>query len=98
MCVMVFIDDIFVYSTSWAAHLDHLQVVFDILDTHQFKVKLSKCSFSHTSLHYLGHIISKDGVATNPDKVEVVKSWPTPRSSKMSQFFGFSQILSQICA
>lgn len=44
----------------------------------QFKVKLSKCSFAKTELTYLGHVISADGVATDPTKVDIVKNWPTP--------------------
>lgn len=92
---------ILVYSTTWADHLSHLRAVFSQLDQHKFKVKLSKCSFAQTSLHYLGHVISKDGVSTDPSKVAVIQSWPTPRSVKdIRSFFlgGVSRLLQEICA
>jgi hypothetical protein len=79
-CVVVFIDDILIYSKTWTDHLSHIRVVFPILDSQQFKVKLSKRSFAQTSLYYLGHVISKDGVATDPSKLTMVKTWPTPRT------------------
>lgn len=69
-CVVVFIDDILVYSTNWRDHLEHIRAVFNILDKHQFKVNLSKCSFAQTNLHYLGHIISQEGVATAQRKYQ----------------------------
>ena len=66
-CVVVFIDDILVYNKSWEDHLQHLIAVFLLLQQHQFKVKLSKCFFAQQQVHYLGHVISKDGVATRPN-------------------------------
>lgn len=79
-CVVVFIDDILVYNKSWEDHLQHLRAVFLLLQQHQFKVKLSKCFFAQQQVHYLGHIISKDGVATGPTKVQGIQNWPTPQS------------------
>jgi hypothetical protein len=72
-CVVVFIDDILIYSPTWSEHLQHLQEVFATLDKQQFKVKLSKCSFAQTKLNYLGHVISQEGVATDPAKIEAVQ-------------------------
>jgi len=54
--------------------------VFLLLQQHQFKVKLSKCAFAKQQVHYLGHVISKDGVATDPTKVQDILNWPTPQS------------------
>ncbi|WVZ64364.1 hypothetical protein U9M48_013891 [Paspalum notatum var. saurae] len=65
-CVVVFIDDILVYSRTFEEHLTHLQAVFVILQQHHFKIRLSKCSFAQ-QLKYLGHIISANGVATDPE-------------------------------
>ena len=79
-CVVVFIDDILIYSSSWEAHLQHIREVFLLLQQHQFKVKLSKCTFAQQQVHYLGHVISKDGVATDPKKVMDIQNWPTPQS------------------
>jgi hypothetical protein len=86
-CVVVFIDDILIYSSNWTTHLHQLRAVFATLDQHHFKVNLSKCSFAKTQLHYLGHVISQNGVATDPGKVSVIKSWPSPRSAKEIRSF-----------
>lgn len=56
--VMVFIDDILVYSPTWESHLEHLQLVLEELRKHQFYIKHRKCSFAQTKLEYLGHFIS----------------------------------------
>lgn len=57
--VLVFFDDILVYSPSWDLHLEHLRVTLSLLKKHAFFAKLSKCEFGRTSITYLGHIISK---------------------------------------
>ena len=64
--VMVFLDDILIYSPSLSAHIDHLRQVLDKLREHNLYMKLSKCSFAKWQLHYLRHIISGEGVATDP--------------------------------
>ena len=66
--VMVFLDDILIYSPSLPAHVDHLKQVLDQLRAHNLYMKLSKCSFAQLQLEYLGHIISGAGVATDPAK------------------------------
>jgi hypothetical protein len=78
--VLVFFDDILIYSPSWSAHLQHLNAVLSALREHQLKLKRAKCSFAQSSVAYLGHIISADGVAMDKEKVEAVSSWPQPRS------------------
>jgi hypothetical protein len=70
--VVVFIDDILIFSKSRAEHLDHIRQVYELLHQHKFKVKLPKCSFAQSKLSYLGHIISAKGVAIDPSKVEIV--------------------------
>lgn len=90
-CVVVFIDDILIFSKNWDDHLLHIRTVFSILDQNQFKVNLSKCSFAQQKLHYLGHVISHEGVATDPTKVIAIKSWPTPRNAKdIRSFLGLA--------
>ena len=84
---MVFIDNILIYSKTWADHLDHIRQVFYLLYKHQFQVKLSKCSFAQRKLAYLGHVISEKGVATDPGKVSIVQDWPTPCSVKEVRSF-----------
>lgn len=78
--VLVFIDDILIYSASWADHLQHLRLVFEKLKEHKFFLKKSKCVFGKVELLYLGHIISQKGLSTDPSKTEVMKKWPTPTS------------------
>lgn len=85
--VLVFMDDILVYSSSWSEHLRHLELVFQVLQHHHLFAKLSKCSFAAPTLEYLGHIISKDGVATDPAKTECMAKWPTP--SNVTELRGF---------
>jgi hypothetical protein len=73
-CVLVFMDDILIYSPSLEEHIIHLQQVFEILQEHQFYVKFSKCEFAKQSLEYVGHVITDEGVATEPSKITVVVS------------------------
>jgi hypothetical protein len=70
--VIVFMDDILVYSSSLEEHVDHLQQVLQLLRIHKFYVKLSKCDFAQQELEYLEHIISNSGVATNPQKTQAM--------------------------
>lgn len=65
---LVFMDDILVYSPSLAQHCEHLRLVLLKLREHRLFVKRSKCSFAQTEFEYLGHIISAQGVATDPKK------------------------------
>ena len=85
--VVVFNDNILIYSKSYEKHLQHVQQVFELLQQHQFKVMLSKCSFAQQQLKYLGHIISAERVATDPGKITDVKKWPVPTSVKELRSF-----------
>jgi hypothetical protein len=67
--VLVFFDDILVYSRSWDEHLTHLDIVLGILADKSFYAKESKCELGMEELLYLGHIISAKGVSMNPEKV-----------------------------
>jgi len=90
-CVVVFIDDILIYSKTYKEHLQHVQLVFDLLRQHQFKVRLSKCSFAKNQLNYLGHVLSDQGVSTDPSKISDVKNWPTPTNVKeLRSFLGLT--------
>lgn len=90
-CVIVFFDDILVYSSSFQKHLDHLRQVFSLLAAGQWYIKMSKCKFAQTQIANLGHVISADGVATDPTKVEAVFSWPQPSNLKeLRSFLGLA--------
>ncbi|XP_058218354.1 uncharacterized protein LOC131329273 [Rhododendron vialii] len=70
--VLVFFDDILVYSKTWSNHLLHLNKTLSKLRDHQFFAKMSKCAFGQTQVEYLGHVISGQGVAADPSKIESV--------------------------
>jgi hypothetical protein len=85
--VLVFFDDILIYSKTWADHLRHLRAVFDVLRQHRLFVKRSKCAFGAPSVAYLGHVISAAGVAMDPAKVQAIVDWPAPRSVRAVRGF-----------
>jgi len=90
-CVLVFFDDILVYSSSFEEHLSHLRQVLQLLAQDKWQVKLSKCSFAQQQLAYLGHIISGQGVATDPAKISAIVDWPVPPSIKeLRSFLGLA--------
>ena len=86
-CVLVFMDDILIYSATLEEHLQHLEQVFTILHENQLYVKLSKCSFAQQGLEYLGHVISAAGVQTDPAKISAVRDWPVPTNVKQVRGF-----------
>ena len=80
--VLVYIDDILVFSKNFQEHLDHLQLVFQKLREAGLTLKPSKCQFAAKRILFLGHYISKQGIEVNPDKVKAVKTFPTPKTVK----------------
>ena len=66
--VIIFLDDILVFSETMEEHLEHLRIVFELLRAHQLFVKESKCTLAADHIDYLGHVISKEGVATDKEK------------------------------
>jgi hypothetical protein len=76
--ILVFFNDILIFSDSWSSHLQHVRAVLQRLQEHSLAVKQSKCSFGATTVQYLGHVISVQGVAMYADKVEAVCAWPLP--------------------
>ncbi|XP_077249994.1 uncharacterized protein LOC143889606 [Tasmannia lanceolata] len=76
-----------VYSRSWKDHIQHLRATFQLLEQHQLHVKRSKCTFGQQKLEYLGHIISEQGVATDPSKIESMLKWLKPRTLKALRGF-----------
>ncbi|XP_073500632.1 uncharacterized protein [Phyllobates terribilis] len=87
--VLLYLDDVIVYSTTYKDHLKHLAEVFDALASYGLKVKPSKCHLLKPKVQYLGHVVSADGVAPDPDKITMIKDWPRPSSIKeVRQFLG----------
>ncbi|KAJ0545001.1 putative nucleotidyltransferase, Ribonuclease H [Helianthus annuus] len=85
--VLIFFDDILVYSKSMQQHVEDLKEVLQLFREHQLYAKKSKCSFGGSKVEYLGHVISKEGVSTDPSKIEAVKNWPTPTNVKQLRGF-----------
>ena len=73
--VVVFVDDIFIYSLYEVEHEDHLRIVLQALRDHQLYAKFSKCEFWLIEVKFLGHVVSASGVSVDPEKVEAVMSW-----------------------
>ncbi|KAL0419110.1 UNVERIFIED_CONTAM: RNA-directed DNA polymerase [Sesamum radiatum] len=78
--VLVFFDDILVYSKDWPSHLLHLRQVLQVLSDHCLFAKLPKCLFGVDSVDYLGHTISIAGLAADPLKLRAITDWPAPTS------------------
>ncbi|KAL0161744.1 hypothetical protein M9458_045469, partial [Cirrhinus mrigala] len=89
--VIVYIDDILIYSNSMSEHIQHVRKVLQRLIQYQLYAKLEKCEFHRTSTSFLGYIISPEGVAMDEKKVEAVLKWPQPRTLKeLRRFLGFA--------
>jgi len=89
--VLVFFDDILVYSPDMESHLKHLEIVLQLLKLHRLYANLKKCSFGSTQIAYLGHIISAEGVSADPEKVEAMLCWPLPKSvTELRGFLGLT--------
>ncbi|CAA7044471.1 unnamed protein product [Microthlaspi erraticum] len=79
--VIIFIDDILVYSRSQEEHATHLRLVLEKLREQKLFAKLSKCSFWQREMGFLGHIVSAEGVSVDPAKIEAIRDWPRPSSA-----------------
>ncbi|KAJ6834065.1 uncharacterized protein M6B38_336600 [Iris pallida] len=89
--VIVFIDNILIYSKNKEEHEKHLRIVLQTLREEQLYAKLSKCEFWLDQIPFLGHIISGEGISVYPKKVKAVKSWPTPKSvAEIRSFLGLA--------
>jgi hypothetical protein len=88
---LVFLDDILIYSKTKEEHQHHLRLLLQVLREHQLYAKLSKCTFYKRKIHYLGHIVSEEGIAVDQKKIEEIKGWFRPNKiSKVRSFIGLS--------
>ena len=89
--VVVFVDDIWIYSKSEEEHERHLRIALQVLRNHQLYAKFSKCEFWLTEVKFLGHVVLASGVLVDPEKVEAVMNWERPKSVfKTRSFLGFT--------
>ena len=89
--VIVFIDDILVYSKTRAEHARHLKLVLRSLREHRLYAKFSKCQFWLSQIAFLGHVISAQGIQVDPQKVAAVENWEQPRTvTEVLSFLGLA--------
>ena len=97
---LVYLDDVIVIGRTFDEHLSNLREVFQRVRDAGLKLKPAKCAFFQEKVFYLGHEVSRKGVATDPTKVDRVAHWPAPKSAKeVQKFLGLaSYILPSLCA
>ena len=78
--VVVYFDDILIYSKTKAAHYNHVREVLAVLQANELYINLKKCSFLTDKLLFLGYVVSADGIHVDEDKVRAVREWPTPKT------------------
>ena len=89
--VVIYLDDILIYSKTEKEHIIHVRKVLDILRQHKLYAKISKCEFFKEQVEYLGHFISKDGISVDKRKIEVIQNWPIPTNiSELRSFLGLA--------
>ncbi|GMP59602.1 hypothetical protein CsSME_00022824 [Camellia sinensis var. sinensis] len=89
--IVVFIDDILIYSKSVKEHEHHLRLVLQTLREQKLYVKLSKCEFLLDHVMFLGHVVCKDGISVDPQKIEAVVNWPRPTNvTEVRSFLGLA--------
>ena len=77
---IIYLDDIIVFSKTLEDHIERLRGMFERLAAAGLRLKPSKCKFFKSQVTYLGHIVSKDGIETDPKKIEAIKNWPVPKT------------------
>ncbi|CAI7842873.1 unnamed protein product [Closterium sp. NIES-53] len=89
-CVIVYLDDILIYSPDRAQHLQDIETVFKILSENRLSTKASKCEFLQDGLEFLGHIISAEGVEIDPKKIATIQAWHALTNlTELQSFLGF---------
>jgi hypothetical protein len=87
--VVVYIDDILIFSKTEAEHQAHVRLVLEVLQREKFYVYKAKSSFAQKEIKYLGHIVNEQGIRPDPKKVEAVQTWPVPKNvNDVKSFLG----------
>jgi hypothetical protein len=85
--VLVFFDDILIYSKTWTSHLAHVDRILHLLSQHQLFLKQSKCAFGASEVEYLGHLVGKAAFRVDPKNIEAMKDSPHPKTLKILRGF-----------
>ncbi|GJS68945.1 putative reverse transcriptase domain-containing protein [Tanacetum coccineum] len=89
--VIVFIDDILIYSKSRKEHEGHLKLILNLLKKEELYAKFSKCEFWLSKVQFLGHVIDSEGIHVDPAKIEAIKDWASPKTpTEIRQFLGLA--------
>ena len=89
--VVVFIDDILIYSRSKKEHEEHLRIILNMLRREKLYAKFSKCEFWLDQVSFLGHVVSKEGISVDPEKVKAIIEWPAPKNvHEVRSFMGLA--------
>ena len=90
-CVVVFLDDILVFSQTWQEHLQHLEAVLKALAENELYCNPGKCTLGATEIKYLGHLLTGELLSPDPEKLQTVKDWSVPKTvSDVRRFLGFA--------
>ena len=89
---LCFLDDIVVFAKDFESHLERLSIVLKRLHEHNLKLKPKKCDFFKTEVTYLGHVVSSQGISTDPSKIEAIQNWEVPKTvTQLRSFLGMAQ-------
>ena len=89
--IIVFIDDVLIYPRSREEHEEHLRIALRILKQNELYAKFTKCEFWLEKVHFSGHVVSKEGIAVDPTKIEAVSKWPAPKNvTEIRSFLGLA--------
>ena len=94
---MVYLNDIIIFSRNECEHLKHIQIIFQKLIDAGLKLKESKCDFFKKEIHYLGHLISSEGIHPLPEKLDTIRNMPRPKNTQRNKTISrFVQLLQKV--